>query len=179
MLNYEMLKQAALEAGFTAAAPLRVETVELLEDVRNMCQANSCGQYGKNWSCPPGCGTLDECRDRVGTFREGLLVQTVAQLEDDLDGEGMLRAEAQHKKTFAAFHTQLLAQYPLMLALGTGCCTRCAVCTYPDAPCRFPEKKLSSMEAYGMLVLRVCKANDLPYYYGPGTIAYTGCYLLV
>ena len=34
------------------------------------------------------------------------------------------------------------------------------------------------MEAYGMLVMQVCQANHLDYYYGPGKIAYTSCYLL-
>ena len=65
-----------------------------------------------------------------------------------------------------------------MLPIGAGCCTKCKVCTYPDAPCRFPDQAFSSMEAYGMLVTQVCKANGLEYYYGPCTIAYTSCYLL-
>ena len=65
-----------------------------------------------------------------------------------------------------------------MLALGAGCCTQCAVCSYPDSPCRFPEKMVSSMEAYGMLVLEVCQKNGMAYYYGPNTIAYTSCFLL-
>ena len=64
------------------------------------------------------------------------------------------------------------------LAAGAGCCTVCRECTYPDAPCRFPEQKMSSMEALGMLVLEVCKANGLPYFYGENTIAYTSCFLL-
>ena len=34
------------------------------------------------------------------------------------------------------------------------------------------------MEAYGMLVLEVCKANDLQYYYGPTTITYSSCFLI-
>ena len=63
------------------------------------------------------------------------------------------------------------------LAAGAGCCTVCKECTYPDAPCRFPEQKMSSMEALGMLVLEVCKANDMRYFYGENTIAYTSCFL--
>ena len=65
-----------------------------------------------------------------------------------------------------------------LLALGAGSCTRCKQCSYPDAPCRFPERMTSSMEACGMLVLQVCKDNGLTYYYGPNTIAYTSCFLL-
>ena len=68
--------------------------------------------------------------------------------------------------------------YPNMLPMGAGCCTKCKTCTCPDAPCRFPDQAFSSMEAYGMLVMQVCQANHLDYYYGPGKIAYTSCYLL-
>ena len=49
--------------------------------------------------------------------------------------------------------------------------------TDADALCRFPEKMVSSMESYGIVVAEVCKANDLPYYYGKNTIAYTSCVL--
>jgi predicted metal-binding protein len=54
----------------------------------------------------------------------------------------------------------------------------CKTCTYPDAPCRFPEKMSASMEALGMVVSDVCKDNKLPYYYGAGTLTFVGCVLL-
>ena len=57
-------------------------------------------------------------------------------------------------------------------AIGAGCCMICETCSYPDSPCRFPQKKISSMEACGMLVSEVCQKNDLKYYYGPNTISY-------
>jgi len=102
----------------------------------------------------------------------------VGELEDALDGEGMMETEARHKEYFVEFEKKLRELYPDMLAIGAGCCTKCKVCTYPDAPCRFPKQAFSSMEAYGMLVTQVCQANGLQYYYGDCTIAYTSCYLL-
>ena len=75
-------------------------------------------------------------------------------------------------------HALLRRDYPELMAIGAGTCTRCKQCSYPDAPCRFPNLMTSSMEALGMLVLEVCKNNDLTYYYGPNTIAYTSCFLL-
>ena len=160
MLDMEELKKLGEEAGFTHVAALDCSTIKLLPEVRQMCASNTCHMYGKNWHCPPGCGTLEECEARVRSYRQGILVQTVGELEDSMDGEGMMEAEK--------------AQLPI----GSGACTRCASCTYPDAPCRFPDKTFASMEAYGMLVTQVCQDNDLPYYYGPCTIAYTSCFLL-
>ena len=129
-------------------------------------------------SKPPGCGTLEECEQRVRKYKLGILVQTVGELEDSLDGEGMMRTEAMHKASFYSLEKDLRKFYPNMLPIGAGCCIKCKTCTCPDAPCRFPDQAFSSMEAYGMLVMQVCQANHLDYYYGPGKIAYTSCYLL-
>ena len=172
-MEYEMIATLAKDAGFTHVASLNPETIELKEEVRQMCEA--CGRYGKCWSCPPGCGTLEECRQRVQLHQKGILVQTVGQLEDEFDGEAMMETQEQHKIHFRALCDKL--QDADVLKLGAGCCTICKECSYPDAPCRFPEKMVSSMESYGMVVAEVCKANNVPYYYGKNTIAYTSCIL--
>ena len=64
------------------------------------------------------------------------------------------------------------------MVLGAGACTICKECTYPDEPCRFPDKMISSMEAYGIVVSDICSANNIPYYYGPNTLTYVGCVLM-
>lgn len=80
--------QAARDAGFSEVAPLDVSTIELKQEVRDMCAANTCHQYGKSWACPPGCGTLEECRARVRRCNAGVLVQTVGRLEDSWISRG-------------------------------------------------------------------------------------------
>ncbi len=176
-MRYTQIEEFARESGFTRTAYLDPKTLVLKPEVRQMCQSNSCGMYDKRWSCPPGCGSLEDCARRVGRYRHGILVQTVGELEDELDGEGMMDAERRHKENFLKMNALLREHHTDVLALGAGCCTLCKTCTYPDAPCRFPEKQISSMEAYGLVVLEACKANNLPYYYGKCTISYTGCFL--
>ena len=178
MIELEDLKKQALEAGFTEVGLLKCDTIELMPEVRQMCEKNTCHMYNKNWSCPPGCGDLKACQEKIDRYQEGIIVQTVGQLEDPMDGETMMETEDLHKKNFYAFEKELRKRWPDMLPIGAGCCTRCKECTYPEAPCRFPGQSFSSMEAYGMLVTQVCKANGMEYYYGPCTIAYTSCYLL-
>ena len=172
-MDYEVIRELARESGFDHIARLDPKTIELKEEVRQMCQ--SCGRYGKCWSCPPGCGTLEDCRVRVGAYQQGILVQTVGQLEDEFDGEAMMETQELHKTCFSALCEKLDSADALRL--GAGSCTICKTCTYPNDPCRFPKKMVSSMESYGMVVAETCKANDLPYYYGKNTIAYTSCVL--
>ena len=89
----------------------------------------------------------------------------------------MTKAQELHKKNFFTLARQTRLLVPNCLPLTAGSCTICRSCTYPDKPCRFPNKMLSSMEAYGLLVSAVCEASGLPYYYGPGTLTYSACIL--
>lgn len=177
-MTYEELSQLAQGSGFTGWAPLDVSTIVLKPEVRDMCADNTCGQYSKRWSCPPGCGSLEELTQQLAQYSRGVLVQTVGDVEDGFDFEAMMEIEADHKAHFQSMYAALRQRNEKVLAIGSGACTICPRCTYPDEPCRFPEKIVSSMEAWGMLVLEVCKANGLQYYYGSDKIAYTSCFLL-
>jgi len=167
----------AKECGFTTAGFLEPKNIELKEEVRAMCSSGKCGAYNNNWTCPPECGELSECRERISKYTEGIIVQTTGELEDSMDYETMMETGKQHKKNFAVLIEKLRKVYPDLLGLAAGGCSVCDKCAYPE-PCRFPEKAFSSMEAYGMVVSDVCKSNDMEYYYGPNTITYVGCYLL-
>ena len=176
-MTIQELCALAAGIGFEHAGKLDPATIELKEEVREMCASGKCAMYDKRWSCPPGCGTLDECRELLKGYTYGILVQSVGELEDNFDIETMMETEAAHKERFYAMRKALTDRGVEALAAGAGCCTLCSECTYPTAPCRFPEQKMSSMEALGMLVLEVCKANGMQYFYGENTIAYTSCFL--
>jgi predicted metal-binding protein len=173
----ESAREIAAACGFTHMGALDPVTIDLRMEVRAACAENKCGSYGTNWACPPGCGTLDECRKNINMYSCGLIVQTTGILSDPFDGEGVQRASDTHAEAFGKFCKAIRKISPDALMLNTGPCKQCAKCTYPDAPCRFPEKMVSSMEAYGMIVSDVCKAHGLPYYYGQNTLTYNACVL--
>lgn len=172
------LTELAREIGFESFGILRVETLKPLHEVRDMCAAGRCLLYGKRWSCPPACGSIEKCAQKIASYQSGLLVQTVGKLEDVFDAEGIHRTEITHKHRFETLARQVRFQFPACLPLTAGGCMRCTVCTYPNKPCRFPQKMMSSMEAYGLLVSEVCEKNGIPYYYGEGSIAFTSCILI-
>ena len=118
MINYKELEDIGHKTGFTHIVPLDCKTIELLPEVRQMCQADTCHMYEKNWSCPPGCGSLEECRQIIGRYTHGIIVQTVGGLEDELDGEGMMETEHQHKSHFYEMEKILRQVWPDMLAVG-------------------------------------------------------------
>lgn len=167
----------AKDCGFSQAAPLDPAKLEFRQDVRDMCVTGRCGGYGKSWSCPPACGTLEEARERADQFACGVLVQTTAALDDDFDYETMMDTEKRHKENFQRMTEAMTKRCGKILPMGAGGCRLCAKCTYPDDVCRFPEKMTVSMEAYGLWVSDVCEKCGIPYNYGPKTITYVSCIL--
>ena len=104
-------------------------------------------------------------------------MQSTAELADEFDYQGIMRLTEEHKRRFADFARQARLVYPDCLPLTAGTCTLCRTCTYPDRPCRYPNRRLSSMEAYGLFVSDVCTKSGLSYNYGPRTLTFTSCVL--
>ncbi|GHV31629.1 hypothetical protein AGMMS4952_20660 [Spirochaetia bacterium] len=178
MAALEQVTALALACGFSHAGELDAAGIRVRAEVREACAVNKCKAYDANWACPPACGTLAECESTLRKFKRGVLLQTTGVLEDSLDYESMERIGLEHQEHLEAFTDKIRGLFPGCLLLGAGGCRRCETCTWPASPCRFPEKMISSMEAFGMVVSDVCRDNGLPYYYGPGTLTYTGCVLL-
>ena len=176
-MTYEEMKTLCEKVGFKIIAPLDTGTLEAKPDIREMCNANRCGMYGKTWSCPPALPSVEDCQKKMSGYPQGILLQTKADLEDEFDGEGMQEAHQEHRDQFDELVRTLREQGTDFLPLGAGACRRCRKCTYPVEPCRFLETFYASMEAYGLFVTEVCKKNNVTYYYGKGTITYTGCVL--
>ncbi|MCI8538283.1 MAG: DUF2284 domain-containing protein [Oscillospiraceae bacterium] len=177
MRTTEEWLDAAREVGFSHVGELNLSSLHFREDVREMCASDLCHSYGRNWMCPPGCGTLEEAARRAAVFHRGILVQTTGALEDDFDMDSIKKTEERHKAYFFTLVDLVRAEAPVCLPLAAGACTICETCAYPE-PCRFPERAIPSMEAYGLYVSQVCEASGLGYYYGPKTITFTSCCLI-
>lgn len=170
------LLEQAKNLGFDTVVPLNPAILEAREDIRAMCSADKCMIYGKNWGCPPHCGTVQECEQKMRSYLGGILLQTVGHMTKAIDSKCYRETERRHLENFYAFADVVRKEYPQALCLGAGGCRVCRTCAYPAA-CRFPEKTMSSMEGYGLFVTQVCRDCGVPYHYGDKTITYTACVL--
>ena len=166
----------ALSLGFSTAVPLDVRTLSPRADIRAMCAADKCRAYGKNWTCPPHCGDLEDCSRKIGQYSSGILLQTVGKLSKIIDTRMMRRTEEEHLARFSEFCASIRREFPDALCLGTGGCRICGSCAWPE-PCRFPAQACPSMEGYGLFVTQVCRSNGLAYHHGEKTVTYTACVL--
>ena len=81
------------------------------------------------------------------------------------------------KDAVDAFDRQIQPQLQHYLLLSNEGCGRCSQCTWPDAPCRFPEKLHHSLEGYGFIVSELANLAGIPYNGGPNTVTFFGALL--
>ena len=81
------------------------------------------------------------------------------------------------KQLVDRFQQALEGVLPEFLLLSNEGCKRCSVCTYPNAPCRFPELLHHSLEGYGFIVSELAKEAGVHYTNGANTVTFFGALL--
>lgn len=157
----------AVHQLFTECGYVSAEKRIFYPEVRAICAENTCRNYAATWACPPAVGILEECREQVGRY----------DLEDSFDFEGMMEGMQDFKRQVDALHRSVGALLPEFLLLSNEGCGRCAVCTYPYAPCRFPQMLHPSLEGYGFMVSELAASTGIRYHHGANTVTYFGALL--
>ena len=176
---FSHLADTALELGAFRAAVVPTDQIETDASFRDMCKANVCGNYGRCWTCPPEAGDIHELMAKVKTYAYALVYQTVSELEDSYDFEGMMEAGARHNKMMMILRDRMEGEpIPRLLHLGAGGCRVCKVCAKKtNEPCRHPDKAVSSLETYGINVSALAKTAGMKYINGQNTVTYFGAML--
>jgi len=177
-MDHQELIDIALDAGATKATVIQVKDIVLSAAFRDICAKNNCGMYGRCWMCPPDIGDIEPLMAQVRSYRHGLLYQTISNIEDSFDIEGMQEAGKNHvwlSQRIEAFMMPMLEKHLHLTCGGCRLCERCA--KLDGLPCRKPEQALSSMEGYGIDVYNTCKPTELKYINGQNTVTYFGIVL--
>lgn len=125
----------------------------------------------KNLGLPAGGGHIRGVQADVAGVSPAMVFAARYPLEDSFDLEGMQAGHREFKAVCDRLYERL--EKPFLLLSNEGC-HRCAACTYPNSPCRFPERLFPSLEGYGMLVNRLAQSAGIPYVGGANTVSYFG-----
>lgn len=87
---------AALVAAPKKATIVEKNQIVLSAAFRDICAQNGCGVYGRCWMCPPDVGDIHVLMDDLKTYTHGLWYQSIGEIEDSFDIEGMTAVGAQH-----------------------------------------------------------------------------------
>ena len=171
------ITEIAGKCDFLEYGYVNTETLKYHPEVRTICEGNVCRNYGTSWACPPAVGTVAECQMRVSKYHNMLLFSRKYELEDSFDFEGMIAGLQDFKQGVDAFQGHLDCILSDYLLLSNEGCGRCAECTYPDAPCRFPHLLHHSLEGYGFIVNELANDAGIRYHNGANTVTYFGALL--
>ena len=171
----EDLVKKAITAGAYRAGRMEVKKIKFDAGLRAYCEANACGHYNRNHMCPPAIGTKEETIRQAQQYRFALIFQTVSELEDSFDVEGMQEALKKHDEVALRIERAVREQGKPYLQLTAGGCHVCPYCAKTeDKPCRFPKKAISSLEAYCINVATLAADCGMNYINGQNTVTYFG-----
>lgn len=152
-----------------------VNKIKITEEVRKGCEDNLCGNYGKNYMCPPSVASLDDYRRKIESFSRGIVFSKVYELSGPYDFKGMVEAGTFFRNEIQRMKKDFTGSPKELFFLGAGCCSLCKTCgILEDIPCRFPEDTVVSLEAAGVDVVRLTRDLKMKYNNGPGTVTYFG-----
>ena len=173
----ETICRNARRVGLSEIGEIDIQTIEHDVWVRKICEDNSCRSYNTTWACPPAVGTLEECRDRCRSFQHMLLFNRKYDLTDSFDFEGITSAMQHFKDTVDAFDSLVGPILGRHLFLSKEGCGKCKTCTWPGAPCRFPDMLHHSIEGYGFNIMKLAEQAGLHYNSGQNTVTFFGALL--
>lgn len=177
-MTVEQMIQAAISEGFSAAAV--VDTADIVFDpaFRPYCAENLCGQYGANYTCPPDCGTPEEMRQRILTYKRAIVLQTKWDISDYTDSAAIRHAKTSHNAASIRLAKKLRAENHSGIIVGSSGCALCSPCAITKGePCPHPDYCFSCMSAYCIYVKKLAELCSMEYTCSDGKLAFFGMYV--
>jgi predicted metal-binding protein len=175
MEKINALTERVIDYGAFKAAVISVDEIKTDIAFRDMCKANLCGRYGRCYTCPPDVGEITELINKLKGYKYALVYQTVGELEDSYDVEGMQEAAKNHAQLVIKIRSKFKEG---TLHLGAGGCPLCERCAkIVNEPCRHPEEAIASLEAHGVNVSELARVSGMKYINGQNTVTYFGAML--
>ena len=180
MRKREEIKEA-VEAEIAALpvvqyAWLSCGDIPFSERVRMICR-QECPRYGTSWSCPPGTGSVAECRENCLQYEGVFVFTTIAEVRDAADMEETLATRSAHEEVTMQIRALFAQQSCETLALSGESCAICRECSYPDGPCRYPDKMMPCIEGYGIVVPLLAEKAGIVFENGGNIVTWFGMIL--
>ena len=165
MLNQELLEQQLQELPLFQYAFAQTSELVFTERVRYICQ-HECPRYGTTWACPPAVGSVDSCKAQCLAYPNMLMISTVTEVADIANETETLATRADHEEITRQVAELMKAQGCEIRVLSTESCAICETCSYPDGPCRHPDRMFPCVESQGILVTELCETYGMEFFNG-------------
>lgn len=166
----EMVNEAGMEGSVIPSSELH-----FVPNYRVFCEENRCGNYNKNYGCPPYCGTVEEMRGRTMGFENVLVIKSSHESVNAMDEAQTKPLKKAHNQRCLKLLNQFRSEglVDKTLAIMAGPCSFCDTCKMPSGEeCPFPDKRYSCLSAYCIDVGDLAESAGLPISWDPGQAAF-------
>ena len=176
-MNREKVEAELAELPLYVYAWVDPQGLEFSDRVRWICQ-HECSMYGKSWACPPGVGTVEECKKKCLGYNRALLISSLTEVEDISNLEQTLATRKDHEALTDQVGDLLREHGVEPFILSTEACAICGRCAILDGkPCRFPEKMHPCVESQGINIIPTLEENGLEFQYGQNVVTWVSLLL--
>jgi len=171
-MDREILNARLSELPLYIYDHIDISELEFSDRIRWICE-HECPMYGRSWACPPGVGTVGQCRSRCRGYKNCLMISTITEVEDIANMEETLATRPDHEAVTNEVLEILkeLGEDPYVLS--TEACTLCERCAILDKePCRFPEKMHPCVESHGINVVPMLESRGLEFQFGCNVVTW-------
>jgi len=170
-MDQTRLEEKLQELPLYEYAFLSADDVVFTDRVRHICK-QECPMYNKTWACPPAVGSVSECADRCRQYPHVLLISTITEISDIANMEEGLATRAEHEEITHQVRDMMIAEGAEVYALSTEACAACEECSWPDGPCRQPDRMFPCVESHGILVTDLAEKRGLDFLIGSNLVTW-------
>ena len=171
-MDREKLEQALSELPLYVYEFIEPADLEFSDRIRWICE-HECPMYGRSWACPPGVGSVENCRAKCFGYQKCLMISTITEVNDSSDINTTLATRPEHEKITNQVRDLMRELGVNPYILSTEACAECDRCAILDGlPCRLPERMHPCVESHGINILGLLEQMGLSFQYGENVVTW-------
>ena len=171
-MNRELLEEKLSELPLYIYDFLSPEELDFTSRIRWICE-NECPMYGQTWACPPGVGSINQCKGKCLSFENCLMISTIAEVTDITDIQETLATRPDHEALTNEVRDMMREMGTDPYILSTEACAICERCAYLDGkPCRYPEQMHPCVESHSINVVPMLEKRGLEFQFGANVVTW-------
>ena len=171
-MNREVLEEKLADLPLYIYDFIDPKELEFSDRIRWICE-HECPMYGKSWACPPGVGSVGECKGKCLKFENCLMISTITEVADITDINETLATRPNHEKVTNQVRDLMRELGVNPYILSTEACAICQRCAILDGlPCRLPGKMHPCVESHGINVVPMMESRGLEFQFGANVVTW-------
>lgn len=174
-VNEDWILECIRDLGVDGLSAIRTSQLRFDSRFRKYCAQNLCGNYNRSWTCPPNSPSVESIATEIVGHPDAVVFKVSGPLRFTVDWKSMMRVADRLGGICASITDKLIPTLRKGAVFGYGPCKYCKTCAFgSDEPCRFPDKRIHSLECACVDVADISRQSGLPLEHDPDRISFFG-----